>query len=77
MKQKEPGLSRIDDDGCGCVVLIVAPIVFGVAGYWFGRGDGRTAERKQAVEAGVARYTAEPTTGETRFEYMGTKGGER
>ena len=38
MKRKEPGLSRNDDDGCGCVVLIVAPIVFGVVGYWFGRG---------------------------------------
>ena len=70
-------MSRNDDDGCGCVVLIVAPIVFGVVAYGLGHRDGRTAECRRAVEAGVARYTAEPTTGETWFEYMGAKGGER
>ena len=40
-------MSRLDDDGCGCVVLIVAPIVFGVVGYWFGRG-GRAHRRTKA-----------------------------
>lgn len=49
---------------------IVAAIITLVVGLIGGAGFMESRYQKQAIAAGVARYTVNPATGETKFEYI-------
>ena len=66
-------MSRTKDGGRVFAVALSVAFALASVAYGLGHSVGRAAERRQAVEAGVARYVADPTTGETRFEYLGAK----
>lgn len=51
----------------------VVPLTFLVGvmcGFSLGVGFGDHSKRTEAIEAGVARYTVDPKTGETNFEWV-------
>jgi hypothetical protein len=67
-KEKSVGAANYEDkanDSLGALVL--------TAGFCVGASCAYTATlkaaRQEAIEAGVARYVADPATGQTRFEY--------
>lgn len=53
---------------------IIAAAVFllgsEILSFFLGQDNGEEAERKRAIQAGVARYTVDSKTGETTFEYI-------
>ena len=68
-----------DDNGVGCVVAIVAALIFVAAliasgfGYEMGCRKGKLEAMRDAVKAGVAYYEVDAKTGESVFVYGANK----
>ena len=52
-------------------LCIIAAFILGFPiGYTLGLSDGQIRERQIAIKAGVAKYTVDEKTGQTKFEYI-------
>lgn len=52
---------------------LIAAFVILFIGAWVGWDKGLTHAEREAIKAGVAHYTVNPQTGETKFEYLTPK----